>query len=239
MKYLPMKIFCALLVSIGVFSPFAGTVQARALTDGIIKQVDCSKGGSIGDTIDHSVPYIPLVVLVKGQCDEGFLEIERDNVSIEGTDETARINGGVGIDGSRDVGLSNIAVSGTVGVFGAGKATVVGYRKTVIEGGIEIGNASFIEIEGDVQLGVVGVQMALSANLNSTAYITNMSEGLVPSIVGNILIEKDSNVELDTEENPTNPITVNGDIVCDGDSHLWSNDLSGVSGVIDANCSLP
>ena len=239
MKNLPLNIFCALLVCTGVFLPFAGTVQARALTDGIIKQVDCSKGGSIGDVIDNSVPYIPLVVMVTGQCDEGFLEIERDNVSIEGKDETARINGGIGIDGSRDVGLSNITVSGPLGVFGAGKATIVGYRKTVVENGVEIGNASFIEIEGDVQLGGDGVQMALFANLNSTAYITNLSEALVPSIVGNIQIEKDSNVELDTEENPSNPITVNGDIVCDGDSHLWSNDLSGVSGVIDANCSLP
>ena len=177
--------------------------------------------------------------MVKGQCNEGFLEIDRDNVSIEDADETARINVSLGIDGSRDVGLSNITVSGSLGVFGAGKATLVGYRKTVIENGVEIGNASFIEIEGDVQLGSDGVEIALLTNLNSTAYITTLSEGLVPSIFGNILIKKDSNVELDTGENPSNPITVNGDIVCDGDSHLWSNDLSGMSGNIDANCSLP
>lgn len=239
MKKLLLNMFCALLVCTGVFLSVVGTVQARALTDGIIKEVDCSKGGSIGDVIDHSVPYIPLVVMVTGQCDEGFLEIERDNVSIEGKDETARINGGVGIDGSRDVGLSNITISGPLGVFGAGKATLVGYRKTVIEGGVEIGNASFIEIEGDVQLGNDGLQVALWANLNSTAYITNLSEELVPSIVGNVLIEKDSNVELETEENLSAPISVTGDIVCDGDSHLWSNDLSGVSGTIDANCLLP
>ena len=239
MGKLRLTIYYALLLSIGALLPSVGSVHARALTDGIVKQVDCSTGGSIGDVIEHSVPYIPLVVMVAGQCDEGFLEIERDNVSIEGLDETARINGGVGIDGSRDVGLSNITVSGPLGVFGAGKATIVGYRKTVIEGGVEIGNASFIEIEGDVQLGSEGVQMALFANLNSTAYITNLSEALVPSIVGNILIEKDANVELDTEENPSNPITVNGDIDCDGDSHLWSNDLSGVSGVIAADCLLP
>ena len=235
----PLNIFCAVVVSMGALLLCIGTVHARALTDGITKSVDCGKGRSIGDVIEHSVPFIPLVVMVTGQCDEGFLEIDRDNVSIEGKDETARINGGVGIDGSRDVGLSNITVSGAVGVFGAGKATIVGYRKTVIEGGVEIGNASFIEIEGDVQLGSEGVEMALWTNLNSTAYITTLSEGLVPSIIGNILIAKDSNVELDTGENPSNPITVNGDILCDGDSHLWSNDLSGVSGTIDANCSVP
>jgi len=126
-------------------------IAAPAVADQTVS-VDCSRR-TIGQALGHKAEKDKgaLVVRVRGNCTEHVI-IEHDDVTLEGDDSGATINGSVTIDAGRRAVLSNLTVTNPAGdgvtVVNGASATIRGSHMLHSGGyGVSVRNGSFARVE--------------------------------------------------------------------------------------------
>jgi hypothetical protein len=196
MKFRYLLSLIALSASLGLYSSSLYSQRASI--------VDCDRGGTIQAAIDKQVSHTgPITVNVTGTCEEDIF-VERDRVTINGVN-TATVVGSIEVNGSDQIVLQNISITGSQVGMKINASRVILYRVTV--SGIADWTAivanensslyiSESSISGNGQIGVfLGINSSLNIS-NGTEISNNGTTGLAvygssilygePTIQGNV-----------------------------------------------------
>jgi len=110
------RVYGGVLLSLAVLL-ILGVLMARADDKGRTVEVDCTDGRSIAHALDRGNEDRPLVVTIRGICNENVV-IDRDDVTLRGASSSDGVTGldptkdTILVDGARRVVIENLTVSG-------------------------------------------------------------------------------------------------------------------------------
>jgi hypothetical protein len=183
-----------------------------------------------------------LVLIIRGVCDEE-IEVERDEVLLQGHETGGRITGVVRIDEAREFELGENMRIGRL-TMAAGQAEVeVEEGSVVIDNGISLTGQSALSLSSDGP-GTITVDAAIQVenqSLLTTGFDEGSGGGVVVNGVISFILQSSGNIDgtsvaVDLSLSQDSHVllgvgvTVFGTITCDRQSRVWG-DVSGVFSV--------